>query len=385
MRILKNPYFDPEQNDYATILAPLGLHRTLPGYAPTPLRDAPTAAKRLGVAKVSVKDESSRCGMPAFKILGASYAVFRAISAHLGHPPIVWGTLDEWKASLHASVPFILATATDGNHGRAVARMARLLGLQAKIFVPMGTAQARLDAIRSEGADLVIVNGSYDDAVRQAADAASERCLIISDTAWDGYEAVPQWVIKGYSTMFNEIDAAQRAQGIPAPDIVAVQIGVGALAAAVVHHYRRPGQHPQPLLVGVEPTGAACVLESIAKGQILSLKGPQHSIMAGLNCGTPSRVAWAPMLTGINYYVAIEDDWARDAMRILAADGIESGESGSAGLAGLLALRETDTLSKSGNWFPFNDASHVIVISTEGATDPVAYRDIVQGNSRNAS
>lgn len=377
MKGLLNPYFHSTQSGYTKLDAPLGLHRILPDYAPTPLRNAPTLAKRLGVARVSVKDESSRFGMPAFKILGASYAVFRALGERLGTGTRPWKSLDEWKNALKPLLPLTLATATDGNHGRAVARMANLLGLNACIFVPYGTAPARLDAIAGEGAEVVIVKGSYDEAVQRAAQEANDHCLVISDTAWEGYEAVPQWVIEGYATMFNEIDTALEAEDIQPPTIVAVQIGVGALAAAVVRHYRHTGREHHPIIVGVEPTSADCVLESIVAGHMISLEGTQHSIMAGLNCGTPSPIAWDAMRTGIDLYLAIDDEWAREAMRVLAKDGIVSGESGAAGVAGVLALQEAVEFEVLRTQLAFPANSHLLVISTEGATDPSAYHQIV--------
>jgi len=259
--------------------------------------------------------------------------------------------------------------------------MAHLLGINAHIFVPEGAAPARLEAIASEGAEVILVEGSYDDAVQQAALEANDHCLVISDTAWEGYNEVPQWVIEGYSTMFNEIDARLAEQNLPPPTLVAVQIGVGALAAAVVRHYRQGGKASHPMIVGVEPTDAACVLESVAAGRMLSLEGVQHSIMAGLNCGTPSPIAWDAMLTGINLYVAVEDEWACEAMRVLAEDGIVSGESGAAGVAGLLALREAVEFEAIRATLPLRSTDHVLIISTEGATDPVAYQTIVYGDS----
>src|SRR5581483_6862778 len=158
--------------------------------------------------------------------------------------------------------------ATDGNHGRAVAHMAALLDLDAAIYVPDNTVSARIEAIESEGATVTVVEGGYDDAIARAAQDASERCLVISDTSWEGYEEVPAWVIEGYGTVFSEIEEqlAERA----APDMVAVPIGVGALAAAVVGHYwsASGSPRPRPRIVGVEPTSAACVLESVAAGEI---------------------------------------------------------------------------------------------------------------------
>jgi diaminopropionate ammonia-lyase len=380
MKAFLNPHTASLADSYEPLQAPLALHRILPGYAPTPLKNAPMVAQRLGVARVSVKDESYRFGMPAFKILGASYAVYRAIGARLPKPPAVWESLVAWKEALTPLLPLTLATATDGNHGRAVARMAQLLGLNARIFIPQGAAPARIGAIESEGATVVLVDGSYDDAVQQASLEANEHCLVISDTAWEGYTEVPQWVIEGYSTMLNEVDATLEAQHLRPPTVVAVQIGVGALAAAVVRHYRQKGQPVHPKIIGVEPTDAACVLESVIAGQLRSLQGVQHSIMAGLNCGTPSPIAWNAMLTGIDLYLAIDDKWACEAMRGLAKDGIVSGESGAAGLAGLLALQEAEEFETIRNTFSLASTDHVLIISTEGATDPTSYQQIVEGD-----
>jgi diaminopropionate ammonia-lyase len=273
--------------------------------------------------------------------------------------------------------PLTLATATDGNHGRAVARMARLLGLQARVFVPADMARARRDAIQSEGAQLVVVDGTYDDAVARSAAEASDRCLVISDTSWPGYADVPRWVIEGYSTIFHEIDDQLAAQGIRGPDLVAVQIGVGALAAAAVTHFRRTERERRPKLAGVEPEGAACVLASMAAGRVVSIPGPHVSIMAGLNCGTPSEVAWPLVSRGLDVLVAVEDDWARRAMRDLAGVGVMAGETGAAGLAGLTALLTGPHAPATRAALGIDDSSSALVICTEGATDPEAYRRIV--------
>lgn len=183
--------------------SPRRFHAGMPGYEPTPLRPAPTAARRLGVAEVLVKDESARLGLPSFKVLGASWAVFRALRARLGAGAQQVETFGDLAEAVIALKPLTLSAATDGNHGRAVANMARRLGLGARVYVPTGTAGARIDAIASEGAAVTVVDGGYDDAVRRSAQDAGERCLVISDTSWDGYEDVPAWVIEGYSTIFG--------------------------------------------------------------------------------------------------------------------------------------------------------------------------------------
>lgn len=356
--------------------APQAFHRKLPGYAESPLVSAPEIARALGVGSVLLKDESSRLGLPAFKILGASWAVYRALEERIGgFAP--WESIDNLRSQLNPLRPLTLSAATDGNHGRAVARMAKLLGFDATVYVPAGTTQARIDGIASEGAPVTIVNGTYDEAVARSAEDAGERCLVISDTSWSGYEDVPRWVIDGYSTILWEIDDQLRERGEAAPDLVAVQIGVGALATAVVTHFRQPGQ--QPKIVGVEPLRAACMLSSIEAGQIVSVPGPHDSIMAGLNCGEPSMLAWPIVSTGVDLFVAVDDERAREAMRLLATSGVVSGETGAAGLAGLLELLDGPTQSDIRRSLNITDQTSILLFITEGATDPEAYARIVGG------
>ncbi len=314
-RLLRNPLASPLARVSA---APaLEFHRSLPGYAPTPLVEAPHAAAALGVERVLVKDESSRLGLPSFKILGASWAAHRALSGER-----------------------TLTCATDGNHGRAVARVARLLGLQAIVFVPADMIAARRRAIADEGAEVRVVDGSYDEAVAHAAALAGPNVLVVQDT---GAGDVPAWVIDGYGTIGAEIDVE--------PGLVAVQIGVGSFAAAMV---RRFAGTP---IVGVEPATAACALASIEAGAPIEVPGPHDSVMAGLNCGNVAPAAWPVFSRGIEAFAAIGDERAREAVRLLAADGITAGESGAAGLAGLLAFAPELDLPPS-----------VLVVNTEGAT-----------------
>ncbi len=370
---------------------PPAFHRRLPGYAPTPLHETPTLAAQLGIGRLWVKDESQRLGMPSFKILGAAWAVYKAIVERLGAEP-AWASIAELAAHVARLQPLCLAAATDGNHGRAVARMARLLNCSARIFVPAGTAAARISAIASEGADVIAVRGSYDDAVARSAEAAGPQCLVISDTSWPGYETIPRWVIDGYGTIFGEIDAELGRRGEPPPDVVLVQMGVGALAAAAIGHYRQA--HPErlsetsrrpssfghrPTIIGVEPTRAACVLASLEAGALRPVPGPHDSIMAGLNCGLPSMIAWPLLRTGISGALAIDDVYACQGVRDLAAVGITAGETGAAGLGGLLALAEQPELMQQAGLGP---TSRVLIISTEGVTDPVARARLLAADCR---
>jgi diaminopropionate ammonia-lyase len=352
-----------------------GFHRRLPGYRPTPVVELPGLATTIGVAEVRIKDESDRFGLPAFKMLGASWASYRVLCERLAGPPGPWSTVEELATRFDRLRPLTLVTATDGNHGRAVARFARWLGLGARVLVPAGTAAVRVAAIEGEGAGVEVVDGSYDDAVAAAAAQAGDRVLVVSDTAWPGYEQVPGWVIDGYSTIFHELDA-QLGAGF-APDLVVVQIGVGALAAATVRHYRRRGLPSRPRLVGVEPESAACALASARAGELTTVPGPHDSIMAGLNCGTPSSIAWPVLRSGVDLFVAIDDDRARDGMRLLAAAGLVSGETGAAGVGALLAVSTGPGADAWRASLGLDGSSRVVLISTEGATDPENYELIV--------
>jgi diaminopropionate ammonia-lyase len=353
---------------------PQAFHERLPGYAPSRLVDAPGIAAQLGLERLWVKDESSRMGLPAFKIIGASWAVYRAASQALrertGQEICDRSTIEELAAAFEPLRPLTLTCATDGNHGRAVARMAKLLGFSARILVPADMAPARIAAIASEGAEVVVHEGTYDEAVARSARDADERTLVISDTSWPGYEEVPRWVIDGYSTIFWEVEDELARRGEAGPDLVAVQIGVGALAAAVVSHFRRPEVDPAPFILGVEPTRAACALASVEAGELVELPGPHDSIMSGLNCGIPSPVAWPLVSRGIDAFIAVEDERARQAVRALAGEGIVAGECGAAGLAGLMTWRDAFGGDLAGK--------RALVITTEGATDPEAYRRIIE-------
>ncbi len=352
----------------------LAFHRKLPGYTPTPLVTAPGVAAKLGVRQVWVKDESNRLGLPAFKILGASWAAYRALDERCG-PFVPWETLPELVAQLQPCGPLTLIAATDGNHGRAVARMAKWLGVGAHILVPRDMAHARRQAIASEGARVTVVDGSYDEAVEASARLVDDSHLVISDTAWEGYERIPGWVIEGYATIYDEIDAQLEAQSAEQPDLVAAQMGVGALAASVVRHYRRPGWTAQ--VIGVEPTRAACVLASVEVGRLIETPGSHGSIMAGLNCGRPSPIAWPFVSGGVSLFIAVPDVRAEEAMRLLAHDGIVAGETGAAGLAGCLEAFGGVEAQHYRMLLGVNETSTLLLISTEGATDPAAYDRIV--------
>ncbi len=303
----------------------LAFHQGLPAYRPTPLTAVPGLAAELGVGQVLVKDESQRLGLPAFKALGAWWAIDRALLADTAE----------------------LVTATDGNHGRAVARRALQLGLDAVVFVPDVVSEPAIAAIRDEGATVRVVAGSYDDAVAEAAAYAGAGRLLIQDSAWPGYEVVPQLIVDGYSTLFREIEVS--------PDLVVVPMGVGSVAQAAVTHYR--SEAPAPMLLGVEPTAAACITTSLLAGKPTTVPTTK-TVMAGLNCGTPSTLAWPVLQAGLDHAITVEDKAALRASTDLAAAGVSSGASGAATLAGLRAARPRLTLAPD---------STVILINTEAA------------------
>ena len=372
MPLLINPRAQASLRDAMPSRAPLAFHRALPGYAPTPLRELPALAARCGVARVWLKDESARLGLPAFKMLGASWAAAQSLAARL-HEPALAHDLDALRARL-GGAPALVA-ATDGNHGRATARTAALLGLPARIFLPAGAAPARLAAIVGEGALVEEVDGTYDDAVERAHATAQELGgLLLQDTSLPGHERMAELVVEGYATLFWEIEEQLRAAGDWPPDLLLVQVGVGALAHAAVVAMKRHELHGAVRVVGVEPVEAACVAAALAAGEVVTLPGRQHSLMAGLNCGTASTVAWPWLRRGLDAVVTVADERAMEAMRAFAAEGVVAGETGAAGAAGLLELAADDALRGELRLAP---TARVVLLSTEGATDPESWRRIV--------
>lgn len=373
--LLRNPLARPEQRWPAPDPSVWTFHRRMPAYEATTLYDCPGLAEEYGVGRVLVKAETHRLGLPSFKILGASWASYRALCDHLGFDPEPWANVNDLSRRIAYLRPFSFAAATDGNHGRAVAFMARLFGFSCRIFVPKGTVPARIHAIQNEGAEVIVVDGDYDAAVARSAEEASDRCLVISDTSWPGYDVTPRRVVDGYTTIFLEIEQALAAAGVGAPDVVIVPMGVGAFMSAAVSYYRsRPWTGA---LVGVEPTDANCLQASAAAGEMTAVPGPHRSIMVGLNCGRPSPVAWPRVSTGVEWMLSIADDRAREAMRGLAGSGVVAGETGAAALGALAALVEDGSTSA------FREAGHlgpdktVLLMITEGATDRGHYQAIV--------
>jgi diaminopropionate ammonia-lyase len=356
------------------------LHRSVPGYAPTPLLSLPALAHAIGVGRILVKDEAHRFGLKAFKALGASYAVYRFINEHLEKTGGSCPDPSRFYSSSGIIAPgrFTLCTATDGNHGRGVAWTARQLGQNAVIYMPSASVMARVDNIRREGARVVLVDGTYDDAVHKSVeDARVESRQIISDTSWPGYEKIPRWIMAGYLTLFREIQEVVQGSRI---DLVIIQGGVGALAGTAAWYLRRESPWPEARLVSVEPLEAACLLESIAspEGKPVLSKGRQDSIMAGLNCGFPSPVAWPLIKQGFDLFLAVSDLACVKAMQQYyyprgEDPRIVSGESGAAGLAALMSLMQDNMFDEAREKVGLGPDSTVLVINTEGDTDPAGF------------
>jgi len=323
-------------------------HQQMEGYAATDLLEAPELAQAMRVGRVLLKVETARFGLPAFKILGASWAAERLLAGRNAEG-------------------ITLVTATDGNHGRGVARIARMRRLAAHVLVPTGTAEARIDGIASEGAHVEVVDGSYDDAVARAAGMADATHLVLSDTSWPGYEDVPRWVVEGYETIFSEADDQL---GGAVPDVALIPIGVGSLAVAAAHHW--PVDPPR--LVGLEPETAACALESVRAGEPVTVPGPHGSIMAGLNAGTVSKLAWPVLRDRFDAFCAIDDAYAERGMRELAAIGVEAGEvsGGTVGAAAAICARDEARAA-----LRIDDEATLFLLLTEGLTDPASWARIV--------
>lgn len=340
-------------------------HRSLRRYAPTPLKRLDSFARELGIASLHLKDESPRFGLNAFKGLGASFA------------------MHHWLATHDVDDTAVFTTATDGNHGRAVAWMARQLGFRSVIFMPAHSVPARIAAIQNEGAKVVLVEEGYDVAVQRALDAAAKQgWIVIQDTATDGYREVPSWIGAGYWTMARELEPVVHGIERAEVDVVLLHAGVGTWPAAMAQYYWNRYSERRPKIVVVEPTEAACVLESVVAGHPTPATGSLRTIMAGLNCGFPSTTALEVLRRSADAFIAIPDQWAERAMRRLATPGTDepvvvAGESGAASTAGLMALMQDPAYEPVRRHIGLNADSRVLVWSTEGATDPAGWERVV--------
>lgn len=338
--------------------------RAWPDYAATPLLTLPGLARRLGLGQIRYKDESGRFGLGSFKALGGAYAVQRLVK------------------QLGGGAGITFAAATDGNHGRSVAWGAAQAGARAVIYLHAGVSPGREAALRALGAEIVRVAGNYDDSVRQCAqDSGREGWHVVSDTSWEGYRDTPTAVMAGYSLIAREAveQLAAGSADTDRPTHVLVQAGVGGVAAAICAELRDAWGADAPRFVVVEPALAACLLASARRGTRTEVAIDGETVMAGLSCGDPSPLAWEILAAGADDFVAVDDALVAPAMTMLAdgSDGdrpVVAGESGVAGLALLLAARDDAALRAA---LGLDAGSRVLLIGTEGATDPDIWRALV--------
>ena len=371
------PDYTPE-----TARAVREFHKSFPMYAPTPLAQLPETAKLLGVGKIYVKDESHRFGLNAFKVLGGSYAMGSYLAERLGKPLSETGyealTSPETRKTLR-DITFI--TATDGNHGRGVAWTASTLGQKSVVHMPKGSAEERLNNIRLAGAQADIIDGNYDDAVRLSRKEAEEKgWVIIQDTSWEGYEKIPARIMQGYCTM-----GLEAWEQLPqTPTHIFLQAGVGSMAAAIAALFTSVYGEDRPRIIIVEPNNADCFYRTARAddGDLHIVTGDMDTIMAGLACGEPCRLAWEILKTCADHFIAFPDWAAAKGMRILgnpwgADDRVISGESGASGFGCCAAILTEPELSGIKEELGLDETSRVLFFSTEGATDRENYRRIV--------
>lgn len=366
-------------------------HKSLPGYKATPLVELDDLAKYYGVQKLWLKDESKRFGLNAFKVLGGSYAIGKYLSQKLGRDmselPFNVLISDEVKKQL-GDVTFV--TATDGNHGRGVAWVANKLRQKSVVYMPKGSAKMRFDAIAREGADVSITDLNYDDAVRLANKGAEEHgWIMVQDTAWDGYEEIPLWIMQGYSTIINEIVEQLEAAKEEKPTHVFLQAGVGSFAGAVQGYLAHLHGDDRPITIICEPHGANCIYKSMEAndGKPHNVTGDLTTIMAGLACGEPNTISWKILRDNADFSVSCDDSIAARGMRVLSSplgndQRVISGESGAVGLGLFTVLSEKKEeyveLMKA---LKIDENSRILCISTEGDTDVEGYKNVVWNGS----
>ena len=385
VKLLVRERFEPVpagECDEARAEATLHFHRSLPPYRPTELKALPALAARLGVGGIYVKDESTRFGLKAFKGLGGSYAIFRVLCERLGLDPDQVDFTDftaPERRVFCASLEF--ATATDGNHGKGVAWAARLFGSRAHVFMPKGTVEARRAAIESVGAaEVRITDGNYDETVDLARRLSEENgWILVQDTAWPGYEKIPTWIIEGYLTLAKEAGDALKARGIR-PTHVLLQAGVGSMAGGVLDYMQHCFGDVKGVIV--EPWEANCIYRSAeaADGEAHTVGGLPETIMAGLNCGTPCSVIWPVLRDQAFGYCSCRDEVTVEGMRRYAHPlggdpAVVAGESAAVTLGVVIEAAQDEALKAA---LGLDETSQILLISTEGDTDPENYKKIVE-------
>ncbi|KAF2218551.1 tryptophan synthase beta subunit-like PLP-dependent enzyme [Elsinoe ampelina] len=340
------------------------LQAQLPFAGQTPLISLPGLATKYKQAHVFVKDESNRFGLPSFKILGASWAIYRALCQRLDLQ--VGCSLDKVKKAVRDAAdtgsPVRLISCSAGNWGRAVARMSAVTGVEATVYLPRGTEAATRDLIASEGVNVIMADQDYDELVQMMWEKSKKEDLLLAmDTSWEGYEEFPRWVTEGYSAMLDEV--AEQVISACGKDITAViaSVGVGSWAQAVVERYKGESSSKGVKITTVEPEKAACLVASLEAGQVTSIR-TSKTIMNGMNCGTVSRIAWPSLKAGVDVAVAVNDQEVHEMVEQLQGLDLTIGPCGAADFVALDKLYAAGQLED-------NDAGVVVVFSTEGPRD----------------
>ncbi|KAL4815720.1 tryptophan synthase beta subunit-like PLP-dependent enzyme [Aspergillus spinulosporus] len=367
--IFFNPSASSQKSEFPEINGLCNFHQSLAGYTPTPLTSLPDLAAELGVRAVLVKDESNRLGLPSFKVLGASWGCYRAVAAYLSLPLTV--SLEEMAARAQEKSVTLLA-ATKGNHGRAVAFMARTLGIESRIFVSESMDGPTQDKIRSEGAKVTTIKGDYDAAVLEALKVSTETdgALLIQDTALEGYEEVPSWIVEGYSSMMLEIESQLAEMSLRAT-VMFTPVGVGSLASTVSTFCK---SREDPIsVVAVEPDTAACLQSNLLAGKLTPIE-TSFTIMDGMNCGTVSTTAWPNLQRLVDASVTVSCYESHQAVGYLASRSIMAGPCGAASLAALRRVKECSQQL-------LHEDSVVVLLSTEGPRDYPIPLDVSPDNA----
>ena len=360
-------------------------HSQISLYHVTPLKSLDRLAEMIGLDKIWVKDEANRLSLGSFKVLGGSYAIHQEILKRLGNPKdFTFADLE--KPEVRAKLGNLtFAAATDGNHGRGVAWSATQLGFKSIIYVHENTSEARIHAILQNGAEVKVVKGTYDDAVRLVnQDAQKNGWQVVSDTSWEGYEEIPIWVMQGYTTLFSEVQQQLVAMGKFAPTHIFMQAGVGTLAASAFGYYASLFGSERPKMVVVEPGRAACLFYSmqVGDGKPHSFPGNLNTIMAGLACGDPNPIAWQVLYDCADGFIKCPDYVSAKGMRVggipLQGDPpIVAGESGAVTLGALMFIMELKRYQPVREVLGLDKNSRVLLVNSERNTDPDDYRRVV--------
>ena len=359
-------------------------HATFPEYRQTPLVNLKNLAQELGVASIHVKDESYRFGLNAFKVLGGSYAIGSYIADKIGKQisdlPYEVMTGDGVRKKI-GELTFV--TATDGNHGRGVAWTANRLKQKSVVYMPKGSAIERLHNIQALGAEASITEFNYDDAVRLAGEGAEKYgWVMVQDTAWEGYEDIPGWIMEGYTTMAEE---ARLQLGKEKPTHLFLQAGVGAMSGALTGYFADLyKKEDRPIITIVEPNQADCLYRTAKAddGKLHFVKGEMNSIMAGLCCGEPCTIGWKILQAYADNFLSVPDFTAAEGMRILGNplpgdERIISGESGASTLGAVAEILRNPQAEDLRKHLELTTESRLLFFSTEGDTDRANYRRIV--------